>query len=227
MENHGKSIKPVVHQLITWTPLKEGISLLELFGGIYTCFETLLQSRMAFRKYFYVHINPIAKQVAALRLMKLTTRFPQQFVTTTWKTSFTFSPSDIQLIQKKHIKLFGPMDLIISGWECQGFLAARFGEGLSDTRFSLFMDMVRLITWVQSMSPMFGYVIENTPSWLNQREKDQEHYMLVKHYLGEPLLLHAAQCGSYAHQLRNWWTNLAPLSILQVALRYNIRNPNL
>ncbi|CAM6042276.1 unnamed protein product, partial [Sphagnum compactum] len=87
--------------------------------------------------------------------------------------------------------------------------------------------MVRLITWAQSISPTLGYVIENTPSQLDQREKVQEHYTLVKHYLGKPLLLDAAQCGSYAHRLRNWWTNLAPLSILQLALRYTIRDHNL
>jgi site-specific DNA-cytosine methylase len=44
------------------------------------------------------------------------------------------------------MELFGPMDFIISGWECQTFLAAGFGERLSDIRFSLFMDMVQLIT---------------------------------------------------------------------------------
>jgi site-specific DNA-cytosine methylase len=69
------------------------------------------------------------------------------------------------------MELLGSVDLIISGWECQGFLAAGFGEGLSDTRSDLFTDMVRLITWAQSMSPKFGYVIENTPSQLDQREK--------------------------------------------------------
>jgi hypothetical protein len=34
---------------------------------------------------------------------------------------------------------------------------------LSDTRSGLFMDMVQLITWAQSISPTFDYVIENTP----------------------------------------------------------------
>jgi hypothetical protein len=91
---------------------------------------------------------------------------------------------------------------------------ARFGEGLNDTRSGLFMDMVRLITWAQSISPMLGYVIENTPSQLDKKEKVQEHYMLVNHYLGKPLLLDVAQCNSYAHRLCNWWTNLAPLLIL-------------
>jgi site-specific DNA-cytosine methylase len=157
---------------------------------------------MVVQRYFYVDIDPIARQVATSR-MKEFTRFPKQFATTAWKASFTFLPSDIQLIQKKHMELLGPIDLIISGWECQGFSAAGFGEGLSDTRSGLFMDMIRLITWAQSISPILGYVIENILSQLDQREKVQEHYTLVKHYLGEPLLLDAAQCGSYVHRLRN------------------------
>jgi hypothetical protein len=112
------------------------------------------------------------------------------------------------------MKLLGSMDLIISGWECQGFSTAGFGEGLSDIRSSLFTDMVRFIIWVQSIFPMLGCVIVNTPSQLDQNEKVQEHYTLIKHYLRESFLLNATQWNSYVHQLRNWWTNLAPLSIL-------------
>jgi site-specific DNA-cytosine methylase len=119
---------------------------------------------MVVRKYFYVDIDPITRQVAASRMRELIAIFLQQFATTTWKVSFTLLPCDIQLIQKKHMELLGLVDLIISGWECQGFSVAGFGEGLNDIRSSLFMDMVRLITWAQSIFPMFGYVIENTPS---------------------------------------------------------------
>jgi site-specific DNA-cytosine methylase len=75
-------------------------------------------------------------------MMELIARFPQQFVTTAWKANFTFLPSDIQLIQKKHMELLSLVDFIISGWECQGFSTAGFGEGLSDTRSGLFTDMV-------------------------------------------------------------------------------------
>jgi hypothetical protein len=227
MESHGEPIKLILRELITWTLPKEGITLLELFGGIGTGLETLLQSGMVVQNYFYVNIDPITRQVATSRMMELTARFSQQFTTTAWKASFTFLPSYIQLIQNKHMELLGLVDLIISGWECQGFSTAGFGEGLSDTRSSLFMDMVQLITWAQSISFTLGYIIENTPSQLNQREKVQEHYTLVRHYLGKPLLLDAAQWGSYAHRLRNWWTNLAPLSVLQLALRYTIKDPNL
>jgi hypothetical protein len=115
MESHGEPIKPLLHQLITWTPPKEGITLLELFGGIGIGLEALLQSGMVVRRYFYVDIDPIARQMAASRMKEFTTRFPQQFATIARKASFTFLPSDIQLIQKKHMELFGPVDLIISG----------------------------------------------------------------------------------------------------------------
>jgi len=80
---------------------------------------------------------------------------------------------------------------------------AGFGESLNDTRSDLFKDMVQLITWVQSISSTLSYVIGSTPSQLDQREKIQEHYTLVKHYLGESFLLDATQCDSYVHRLRN------------------------
>jgi hypothetical protein len=77
MENHGKLIKPIFRQLITWTLPKEGITLLELFGGIGTCLKALLRSRMVVWKYFYVDIDLVVRQVAALKMMELTARFPQ------------------------------------------------------------------------------------------------------------------------------------------------------
>jgi hypothetical protein len=115
MESHGKLIKPLLHQLITWTPPKERITLLKFFGGIGTGLEALLQLGMVVWRYFYVDIDPIARQVATSRMREFTTRFPQQFATTAWKASFTFLPSNIQLIQKKHMELLGPVDLMILG----------------------------------------------------------------------------------------------------------------
>ncbi len=95
MESHGELIKPVLRQLITWTLLKEGITLLKLFGGIRTGLETLLQLGMVVRRYFYVDIDFITRQVVALKMMELITRFPQQFTTTTWKANFIFLPFNI------------------------------------------------------------------------------------------------------------------------------------
>jgi site-specific DNA-cytosine methylase len=101
---------------------------------------------MVVRRYFYVDIDPITRQVVVSKMMELIAKFSQQFITNAWKANFTFLPSNIQLIQKKHMELFGLVDLIILGWECQGFSTIGFREGLSDTRSNLFTNMVRLIT---------------------------------------------------------------------------------
>ncbi len=61
MESHGKLIKPIFRQLMTWTLPKEGITLLEFFSGISIGLEALLQSRMVVHRYFYVDIDPIAR----------------------------------------------------------------------------------------------------------------------------------------------------------------------
>jgi hypothetical protein len=42
MESHGKLIKLLLRQLITWTPPKEGITLLKFFGGNGISLEALL-----------------------------------------------------------------------------------------------------------------------------------------------------------------------------------------
>jgi hypothetical protein len=42
IESHGEPINLVLRQLITWTPPKDGITLLEFFGGIGIGFEALL-----------------------------------------------------------------------------------------------------------------------------------------------------------------------------------------
>ncbi len=70
-------IKLVLHQLITWTPPKEGITLLELFDSIGIGFEALLQSRMVVRRHFYVNNDPIARHMAVSKMMEFTAKFPQ------------------------------------------------------------------------------------------------------------------------------------------------------
>jgi hypothetical protein len=61
MESHSKPIKPILRQLIIWTPPKEGITLAELFGGIGIGLEAFILSRMVVQRYFYVNIDPIVR----------------------------------------------------------------------------------------------------------------------------------------------------------------------
>jgi hypothetical protein len=77
MESHCESIKLVLYQLNTWTSPKEGITLVELFGGIGIGFKALLHAGMVVQRYFYIDIDPITRQVTASKMMELTTKFPQ------------------------------------------------------------------------------------------------------------------------------------------------------
>jgi C-5 cytosine-specific DNA methylase len=129
------------------------------------------------------------------------------------------------LSRKTGLKCTSALDLIIAGWECQGFSAAGSGDGLEDHRSGLFMDMVRVLTWAQALHPSLGYVIENTPAQYDKRDQVWEDFVLVQHYLGQPLLLDAVHCGSYAHRLQNLWTKLAPLSLLELTLMHTQRDP--
>ncbi len=71
MESHGELINPILRQLITWTPPKEGITFLQLFSDICIGLEALLQSGMVVWKYFYVDIDVITRQVMASKMMEL------------------------------------------------------------------------------------------------------------------------------------------------------------
>jgi hypothetical protein len=112
MEGHGKLIKLILHQLDT---VEGGDYITRVFCGIGTGFEALLKSGMVVWRYFYIDIDPIARQVATSRMMELIAKFPQQFATIAWKASFTFLPFDIQLIHKRHMELLSLVGLIISG----------------------------------------------------------------------------------------------------------------
>jgi len=61
MKSHGELIKPILCQLITWTPPKDRITLLKFFGGISIGLKALLKSGMVVRRYFYVDIDPIIR----------------------------------------------------------------------------------------------------------------------------------------------------------------------
>ncbi|GAX78371.1 hypothetical protein CEUSTIGMA_g5813.t1 [Chlamydomonas eustigma] len=55
--------------------------------------------------------------------------------------------------------------------------------------------------------------------------KDSFHELCAK--IGSPVVLDAANVGSYAHRLRNYWTNLVSSSALQCVLDSFERDPDL
>ena len=116
-----------------------------------------------------------------------------------------------------------PIHLLIAGWECQGFFVVGKGAGFDDARSWIFIDLLQIIQWAQRINPSMGYVLENSPAQFDTRSQILADFAVIKHCLGSPLLIDVVQCGSYAHCLRNMWTNLVPLAILEIALQHTHR----
>lgn len=119
----------------------------------------------------------------------------------------------------------GHIDLVVAGWDCQGFSLAGRGKGLADERSGLVVELLQVMAWVQAINPRCAYIFENMAMQMHPQEHIRR--MVVLNYqLGQPLLVDAMQMGSYAHRVRNFWTNLAPVELLQVALLHTQRNPH-
>lgn len=65
-----------------------------------------------------------------------------------------------------------------------------------------------------------AYLIENVAIQLHPSSAIAVHDVAtVNNTIGRPILLDAAQLGSSAHKLRNYWTNLASVELLQASLQ--------
>lgn len=199
--------------------------LVELFGGIASGFEALLLLGVPVRGYYFCDKDPVAQRIAFARLLQLQKRFPHLLSPGCIETMFLL-PQDVQAIDKSHLESIGQIDLLIAGWECQGFSIAGFQKGLADSRSVLVLDPVQILNWAQELNPNVGYLLENTPAQLGKPQL-QPHALTVQHLIGAPFMIDAAQCNSYAHRLRNFGTNLAPLCVLKSARQKARRDPGL
>ena len=122
----------------------------------------------------------------------------------------------------------------MGGWECQDLSAAGSGQGLRGRHSSTYYPLVQIVRHIQLMAaelqlPAPGYILENTAFQFNWRSQQvaQRDYQQVLRELGEPMVLDAAQFGSYAHRLRNFWTNILAPEDMRALLTVVPRAPGL
>jgi hypothetical protein len=119
---------------IHWRPPVDGIVLLELFGGIGSGLVMVLQVGLKIKRYIYVDVDEVARQVAKRHSRRLRTQFPELLATSAIKTSFSTLAVDIALVSAEDIHRRGHVDLVIAGWPCQGMSMAGKQNGLQDGR---------------------------------------------------------------------------------------------
>jgi hypothetical protein len=109
---------PLDSSTIHWRPPKDGIVLLELFGGIGNGLVAILQARLKVKRYIYVDVDEAARQVAKRHSRRLRTQIPELLATSAIKTSFSTHAGDIFLVSAKDIYHCGHVDLVNAGWLC-------------------------------------------------------------------------------------------------------------
>jgi hypothetical protein len=110
--------------------------------------------------------------------------------------------------------------LLIAGFECAD-LSPAGSLGLCGIKPSTFYPLLSILASLQRMRVShdfpLAYVTENTVTQYalgsSKAMKDYFHELCAK--IGFPVVLDAANVGSYAHRFRNYWTNLASTPHLQ------------
>jgi hypothetical protein len=206
-----------------------GITLFEPFGGLGAGLEMCLHNGIKINRYIYSDISPLAQIVIEHRLWQLTDQYPRQLTYSAWDQALTTLPQDIYHITKEHISNLvqaGEQWLMIAGWECQDLPNAGTGLGLYGTRSRTFFQIINLLQWLQEATsqhnnPSAAYLIENTAFQHHWNSAvSNEDFSMVCAALGPPVVADAARFGSYAHRLRNFWTNLSSSTNINAAIQH-------
>jgi site-specific DNA-cytosine methylase len=175
-------------------------------------FEDPAQGRDSSIHVYVLRHDPVARQVAQFRVENLSAKYPDLFPPTAWADAFDL-PQDITKVTEQHLDQSGLFKtgqpwLITAGWPGQDYSSA--GLGALEQRATLLHDVARLIKMVQMRhrdNPP-GYILENVAMQRNFRHDHIKFpvYEQIVAQLGKPGTFDAAQAGSYAHRLRNYWT---------------------
>jgi hypothetical protein len=197
-----RDLKPLNQDIVDITgKLSQGLVVVELCGGILAATEALIWAGIKIGKLYVCEIDSEARALARARLEVLSKMFPELLPSEALARCFSFLPHNIGMIEYRHIKALGPVDLIICGFPCQGSSrAARRAQGLRDPRSAVFFDMVNIIHEITSAYGNCGWVIENVDASDHRNDLIQEeNNQVVKGILGRGYAFDAVAVGSYAH----------------------------
>eukprot|EP00775_Hariotina_reticulata_P006347 gene6347-biopygen8143 len=216
---------PAAHStgLVVWEPC----------GGICAGLEMALRNGFTVTQYYHSDIDPLVRKIAAHRILQLQDQYPEQLSRQAVAGCFTALPTDIRQITHQQLhqlveRSAGQQWLVVAGWPCQDFSLAGPSRGLRADRSQLLFVLVDLIGTLQQLQPELppAYLLENVPF---QHHRNQQialqDYAFITSIIGLPVVLDAAQVGSFAHRVRNFWTNLCPTEPLATALQYVRRPP--
>ena len=193
----------------------QSIVLVEPFGGLCAGLEMALRNGKRVHQYLYLDTNPVAREIATQRIKHLMSLYPTLLTPDAVQGAFAL-PQDIRLLTTQHLVEAGAREqqlpwLVVAGWPCQDLSMAGKAAGLRGERSSLLHELVRVIGALQQLQPTLppAFLIENVAFQCHLNPQiSQQDFDTVCSMIGQPVMLDAAQFGSLAHRVRNWWTNL-------------------
>ena len=223
--NHGALPINTTTQTFEKIAKTKGLHVLDLFAGI-SCggLRTVLEAGYLVSCYTSVEIDDISRIIARKTLSDLQEQYPGQLPDKAIRGYNKRIPQNIQLISDNDlcnlVQQNGTINFVCGGWECQPMSMAGKHLGMDDDRFMPFLDMVRIINFLQAnqIHPPL-YLFENTyPGTPGQYPLIDDTAKMVESFLGAPIVLDAAGMGSAAHRVRLFWTNWEQSNILQKAI---------
>jgi hypothetical protein len=211
----------------------EGITVMDLFGGLCPGLDAVLRSGIQVKRYIYCDVHPPAQAVAMHRINILKGQYPHLLPHTAVANALTTVPHDARRIFTEELLQANALDgtqwLIIAGWDCAGFSSAGRQKGLHDTRSHTFFDALRIIGTLQQLQTNIppAYILENSAIQFNFQNTNLRQYTFsyICDRIGTPVAVDAARFNSYAHRLRNFWSNLADAHLLHDILSSMHRQP--
>ncbi|GAX73351.1 hypothetical protein CEUSTIGMA_g804.t1 [Chlamydomonas eustigma] len=215
----------------------DGVRVIELFGGMVSGLDCLLRKGVKILQYSYCDLSHHVRAVAHHMLTQLIVKYPDQLPQEAWSSAFAALPQDVYAITEEHLSFAGALEedpiLLIARFECADLSLAGSRKGLQGSKSSTFYPLLSVLASLQRMRSSYAFplanLIENTATQYayssSRAMKDSFHELCAK--IGSPILLDAANVGSYAHRMRNYWTNLVSSSVLQCVLDSFEHDPDL
>lgn len=210
---------------------QKGLILYEPFGGLCAGLEMVLRAGYTVRLYLYSDIDANARTLAAYRLQQLQREFPLQLPNSATQHSLTALPGDVQQVTAAQLASLTQQNpalpwLVVAGWPCQDLSTAGPSRGLAGRRSQLLFNLVSTLGVLQQQlkRPPPAYILENVCFQHHSNPQiANADFQQVCSIIGQPVPVDAAQFGSLAHRLRNFWSNLAAPRQLAGALTHAVR----
>ncbi|CAI7734849.1 unnamed protein product [Closterium sp. NIES-53] len=150
----------------------KAICIVELYGGIGSGLAAALMAGCMVKKWIHVESDPAARKMARHHAQLLLEEYPEELWPEALPKESDVGVHDVRDINEWVLDDCGQINLVVAGWECQGYSRAGEGRGMEDPRGASFKDLKRVLEMIQKKQGEVLYILENR-TWQKIGESQQ------------------------------------------------------